>query len=190
MIQLELKYAHWSTHFKLLRFLTAKIVWEGHDTLSDEEEYLLIQIYSLLDSNSNYDFVVNFRPKLIRLSHLYQIYIKRKKFPNSIKEIFEQESILLLSQGILPTAHAYFGWANLFNVKRFLRRVYPNDRRVRKIKRFIGVGYKDTGTMKNIAEDCSPSWQEVAAVDLGLPPPLKETDPAYSLILNDWDAFG
>lgn len=188
---MELKYCHWSTHFTILKFLTAKIVWEGHDTLSQEEEFLLVQIYSLLDSNTNYDFVINFRPKLIKLSHLFHIYIRsRNRIFEGSKQVFQQEAELLLRQGVLPSAHAYFGWANLFNVKRFLRVTYPNNKRDRRIKRFIGVGYKDKGTMKNIAEDCSPSWQEVAAVDLGLPPPLKETDPIYELILTNWEAFG
>jgi hypothetical protein len=187
MQHLRLVNIHWSFQTTLLRFLLAKIVWEGYDTLTVEEEFLLIETFDLLDSNTNYDYVRHHRRYLIKVSPIIHYYIncKARTFKGA-QIVFEKKAKLLLDHGILPTAHAYFGWVKLFNVKRYVRGVLPGQRRNKRIKRFIGVGYKDKGTMKNLAFDGSPSWQEVAACELKLPPQSKNYDFTYRLYLTNW----
>jgi hypothetical protein len=46
------------------------------------------------------------------------------------------------------------------------------------------VGYNDIGNMKDIANDNTPSWQEVAALNIPDSPALE--DPIYRLFWTDW----
>jgi hypothetical protein len=65
---------------------------------------------------------------------------------------------------ILPSFNAYFGWRKSTELGRFIgvQNRKLKDRRPRPT-RFIGVGYKDSGTARNVSIDASPSWQEVAS---------------------------
>lgn len=187
MRHLHLVGIHWSSQFTLLKFLLAKVVWEGYQTLTDLEEFLLVETYASLDLNTNFDFVKYKRGKLIKLSTIINYYNHCKaQNLNGAQHIFTNKAKLLLAQGVLPSSHAYFGWAKLFNVNRFVRSISPRERSRKRAKRFIGVGYKDKGTMKNPATDSTPAWQDVAAVDLKLPPPASETDRAYKLYWTNW----
>jgi hypothetical protein len=59
--------------------------------------------------------------------------------------------------------NAYFGKVKQNPPPSLLRKRTPQQvRKIRNRKKFIGVGYKDHGNMKNKAVDGSPSWQEVA----------------------------
>jgi len=188
MTRLELKGTHWSKLFTVVRFLLGKVVYEGHGTLSQEEEFLLLEAYTLLDLCANYDFVIHKRGQLIKLSTLINYYnLCRLQTFEGAQVVFVNKAKILQRLGVLPTAHAYFGWANLFNVSRFVRRVNPErPRRVKRQKRFLGVGYRDKGTMKNMATDSSPSWQEVANARIE-PPTSEERDlVTYNLYWTNW----
>jgi hypothetical protein len=69
-----------------------------------------------------------------------------------------------LPKELLPSPHAYFGMKG----NRDLRTSYTllfNDAilpKKAKSKRYIGVGYKDKGSCRDVAFDSSPHWKEVA----------------------------
>lgn len=71
----------------------------------------------------------------------------------------------------------------IFNVKRFLKRVNRNLQKYPPRPRFIGVGYKDYGDRRDPSYDGSPSWQEVAS---SLPPETSSTK-RRSLFIDDLD---
>jgi len=50
-------------------------------------------------------------------------------------------------------------------IRSFVLRARSYKRRRFPPKRYIGVGYRDKGSRKNLAYDGSPSWQEVASAD-------------------------
>jgi hypothetical protein len=66
---------------------------------------------------------------------------------------------------ILPTQSSYFGLKGNRNIRQSFRIDFNDTMSPKPVKqkRFIGVGYRDKGTRRNIAHDGSPSWQEVAS---------------------------
>lgn len=87
--------------------------------------------------------------------------------------------------------NSYFGRRNQNPPPSLLRKRNRNNaKNFRNRKRFLGVGYKDHGTMKNIATDGSPTWQEVA-MDERFREPIEqmEYDPHLEAIYKRFRRF-
>lgn len=83
---------------------------------------------------------------------------------------------------------AYFGKKLIKPNECLLRKRTPNSRNAsRSRRRFIGVGYKDHGTMKNIAEDGTPHWKEVSAAQI--PDPRKIRPAARRILKLNYGRF-
>jgi hypothetical protein len=52
-------------------------------------------------------------------------------------------------------------------------------------KRYIGVGYKDKGSKRDLAKDASPNWQEVAATSALLSREKEEDPISYKIRTTD-----
>jgi hypothetical protein len=72
---------------------------------------------------------------------------------------------------------AYFGKKLLNPPKSLLRKRSPYSNKSRAIrKKYIGVGYKDHGTMRNDAIDGSPHWKEVSSQNFEEHPPIRKEE--------------
>jgi hypothetical protein len=71
--------------------------------------------------------------------------------------------MIVLRQENLGLGHDYFGNYSKIGDKSLLVRSPARKRKYRVPKRYIGVGYRDKGNMKNKAEDGTPCWQEVCS---------------------------
>jgi hypothetical protein len=86
-----------------------------------------------------------------------QIDSPSKNLSGSIEAIFQWKRCFLLSP------HSYFGRRKQSNVDCVLRRKNRSLHKPSRQKRWMGVGYKDSGTYRDVAIDGSPTWQEVAS---------------------------
>lgn len=183
---MHLKNIHWSKLHTVLVSLVAKAVYEGFSALSQTDLFVLTHTFSRLSEETNYDYVITRRLQLIRLSPICKIIIADKAFVklSHLTETLRQEKIGLLNRDAIPTAHSYFGNFAQLKTEELVSEV---SLRYSKLppKRFIGVGYKDIGNMKDLAYDGSPSWQEVAAANLQ-DTSLRATSFTYHLILTNW----
>jgi hypothetical protein len=149
--------------FKTLRFLLSKFAVEQVPRFTCEETALLYYCYDRCRLESD----PSFRRIWLSLAGeaLQNLFLwfsgKLKVEPNqSIREV----ALVYQRLGYLVTAHAYYGWLNtvgalsgaLRSINRALRKKAPP-------KKWMGVGYRDTGTARDPATDASPTWQEVAA---------------------------
>lgn len=177
---LELKNIHWSKLHYIVRMLLAKVVYEGLESLSEIEYFLLFNGFERLLNETNYDYVNTRRMQLLRLHPLFYKCNHCKNSPEVSNAHLPKEAGLLVNRGDLSGPHAYFGWVSCFNVKQYVRSVSSNSRKIKRVKRFIGVGYKDKGNMKIPHLDGTPSWQEVAGIELDLP--QRSPDDEFSYI--------
>lgn len=189
MRPLSLKHRHWAERFHVLQFILGKVHWVGYNSLTQEELFLISATEAVLDECDNYDFVLTRKANLTKLANYIRIMnhcISLEKLTKKAQDL-KPEGNFLVKRGLLPTSHEFFGWYKLFDIKRYVRKQSQKDNRQRARRRFIGVGYKDKGTMKNLAEDGTPSWQEVAtAGNRQESISRKETDFRYKLLWTEW----
>jgi len=128
---------------------------------SMELTYLFLRLFDEVDEV----FIERYRKLICELKQVTTFLLD---FNNSPEMNANMASIFLHSyDSELKLHNAYFGKRNLDPPKCLLRKRSPNSgKNYRARKRFLGVGYKDHGTMKNMAYDGSPSWQEVSAANL------------------------
>jgi hypothetical protein len=153
-----------SKRITILRFLLAKMVYDS-DGLGLDEFLVVYDLFMYADGKSAND--QTFREKygdwLFTVSELLQQMSDCRTFP--IRP--NRESRELLGKGLnplLPSQHAYFGYKKQPRISNSFRIQFRNPLITPKAyppKRFIGVGYRDKGHLKNKAVDGSPSWQEV-----------------------------
>jgi len=148
----------------LLRFLLAKLVY-GVDGLSLEEYLCLYHLFYDLTEEKSKDlfFLSKYAAWLERVELLMRKMAGNKIFPvipqDETKKIIER---LLVEY--LPSPRAYFGLSGQRELRQSFRLVLNDTLMPRKAlpQRFIGVGYKDKGTCRDLAFDGNPSWQTVA----------------------------
>jgi hypothetical protein len=143
------------------KFLLSKIVYEGEESLEEWERLLIFDHIAILSSTRDYCFKrkhqkfinqTSFIPTLIQQFH-------EKRNQTTCFEIF----LKTMFPGYLLSPHAYFGWKENHKSENWLKVINRQLRSSPPPKRFIGVGYQDKGTCRDISKDSSPSWQEVAS---------------------------
>lgn len=148
----------------LLRFLLAKVVY-GLDGLSLEEYLGLYHLFYDLTESKSKDlfFLSKYQPWLERVEVVLRKMAGTKIFPvipqDETKKIIEK-----LLEEHLPTPRAFYGLSGQRELRQSFRLVLNDTLMPRKVlpQRFIGVGYKDKGTRRDLALDGNPSWQTVA----------------------------
>jgi len=161
----SLRNVNLGTRLLLVKVCLTKIALEGVESLSDEEIAVLFLCWTGLQSVRDPTWSQYFASWYIQVSSTIDLLARcfndrRKVQPSWVQEMCQ----FLREREFLLSSHAYFGWTELFEVKSFLRltnRQWKQDRT--RPKRYIGVGYKDSGTKRDSAFDGSPSWQEVAS---------------------------
>lgn len=144
----------------VLRFLLGKLRWEG--TLSMEDYLVLFELYYLVREERDPHFLAKYEKSLSDLTELLGEMVDFRTFPVRVR--WNEEDLEVNPLQLIPTASSYFGMRG----QRVIRESYCIQLNRRLLpqrlppKRFIGVGYRDKGTLKNLAYDGSPHWKEVA----------------------------
>ena len=147
------------------KYLLSKLVYEGKDSLSSEEEFILPLLHDKLSCCKDRGWVdkyFNWFEHTKRIYSYFTLYQRnRDKFPWS-QEVIENPHF----KGCLFSACAFFGRRSFLNVRMVLRKINLRLKKPPRPRNRIGVGYRDHGTARDVALDGSPSWQEVAAAHL------------------------
>jgi len=144
----------------LMRFLLAKLVYSS-EGLSIEEFLCLFHIYFDLTEMKDPLFLSKYQFFLERVGTLLDEISGIQTFPVQALTDAEVDNDFFL--GYFPSKREYYGLCGQRDLRRSFRFVL-NDTLVPQKRlpvRYIGVGYKDKGTCRNLAEDGSPGWKEV-----------------------------
>ena len=153
-----------SESLKMIKFLTAKVIYE-QKLLNNKELLIFIEAWDKISHSKDMNFRRSNIKELVKLNR-YQTYIIRARrmkvnVPLVLNNIFN-----MFGKSDLVSKHAYYGWKKTFSLSSFVHRM---NRRLKKNPRpqpYIGVGYRDQGTCRDLSTDASPSWQEVASIQV------------------------
>jgi len=147
------------------KFLLSKLVYDGKDSLSEQEIFALHLLHEKLSRCTDRGWVEKYFNWFESTKRLFQYFTQyqraRDKFPWS-QQVVENP---FFSDG-LYSACAFFGRRTFLNVRMVLRKINLRLKKPPRPPNRIGVGYRDHGTARDVALDGSPSWQEVAAAHL------------------------
>jgi hypothetical protein len=150
-------------YFERYKFLLLKIIAEPEQPT--ENEVLELTLLKLrLDDEADVCFIRAHKVILRDLELLYDVFKnKRSPLSHQDKQLRALSLIDSYSMKVKP-GRAYFGKKVQAPSRCLLRtRLSTNEKPKRFRRRYFGVGYKDHGTMRNIAKDGSPHWKEVCS---------------------------
>lgn len=158
------KFRNGTKRITILRFLTAKAIYEDIDV--DE----VAVCYELLDQclekcAADANFAVKYYQWLITVDKFCKQAFRGNKFPRNIsKGVAEQNNWLI---PYLPSKRGFARlkgekFENSYKVIIRNPEAFPPKKIPTKV---IGVGYRDKGHRRDIALDGSPSWEEIAQRD-------------------------
>jgi hypothetical protein len=155
-----------SKRITIYRFILAKIVHDP-DGLGIEDLLALFELNVYLDRKSQTD--EQFHEKYHLWLNTIDTFIEKlsqfKVFPIRLGQI-DKLNLEKALVPFLPSSRAYFGYKKQPRIYDSYRILLRNPLKAPKklpSKRYIGVGYRDKGSLKNTAIDGSPHWKEVAA---------------------------
>jgi hypothetical protein len=172
----------------VFRYLLAKVAFDP-EGLSLDGYLALMDLYMKLVEHKDPNFqnkyggwLITIQPFLVKLSGA-------QVFPVVILDKKNQEELGSHLQPFLPSPRAYFGMKENVNMRNCYRLVVNNPLKpLKKLppKRYIGVGYKDHGALKDRARDGSPDWREVAMVNYASELQLEESlFPGLEKVLHE-----
>ena len=168
MALLEVKYSRKVKRVTLQRFLVTKVVIETEKVKLPEEILVLYdnQLWLEKKCSSDPDFKKKFGSSLEVLSKiLKEINFSRGLSLQTLRLVSQKlrnqmEGFLIPLRNYQSTKSRFSG---LFQLRAAQQPGVP--KKSLPPKRQIGIGYRDKGTLKDLAKDGSPSWQEVASRD-------------------------
>lgn len=152
-----------SAFLSLRHLLSERLIWKSEES---EEPWVFLVLYEAMEI-LNQGRYLQYRSQLglrwialIRLWELYQVKRTGKLDSSQVKQVS------LLASQFLPSSHAFFGMEN--SSRKLWQFIRENDllKPRTKPQAFVGVGYKDKGSRRNVARDGSPSWKDVASAHL------------------------
>lgn len=166
---------NWSTVYKALVAILCRSVFEPEEIPSAQEICFVRDAVCFLYFSSSVDFAASGKKYLINI-----LYSNNYKKPDNL-EVFEASEEIrcmpsffvanLQCRKAFPSARDYFG--NLKNNLSLMKQVYKikrSEKRRKRVKRFIGVGYRDKGHLKIKSFDGTPGWQNLVSLKpQGLP---------------------
>lgn len=173
----ELRYQNGVNRMKILRYLFAKLVWG--EPLHLDEFLVLWDLWYKLDQQRLKDdqFFKRWGETLSRFNATLEELVSIEIFPVILDHASREELETFLG-GSVYSYRAFVGlksevsstWQlRVGNPLAYPKRLPPERR--------IGVGYKDKGTARNLAEDGTPSWQEVTMDRSSRTPLLEKNSP-------------
>lgn len=149
----------------VFRFLTAKLLYE-EEGLHLDEYIVLFELYYSLYTSEDPGFVRKYRKWFERTQPFFDDLTKAKSFPVRLeKSSHTEQAYQEFLSPVIPTKRSYFGLRGQKNLRQSYSLKLNSALPVQKIppKSYIGVGYRDKGSRKDVARDGSPAWQEVAS---------------------------
>lgn len=161
----SLKGANTKDLYRRYKYLLTDLIATGREVQTDE----LIELTYLKDrlfNEANVHWIHSRCDDLRNLSSLQDILISGPRFGLSPSELCKGQ--IKLRRMNINVGCSYFGQKYNVPPKSLLvvRSPYRKRTRAPRAKKFIGVGYRDQGNMKNLAIDGSPSWKEVSSYEL------------------------
>lgn len=145
----------------VLRYLLGKLFWE--ESLGLDEYVILFELFASLESDRDPCFQKKYRDSLAAVHELLLEIRDERTFPLQVEWLVERETIRR-DNLVIPSQRSFFGMKGQKGLRSSYRLVLQRHviPQRAKPKSFIGVGYRDKGTLRNPAVDGSPSWQEVS----------------------------
>lgn len=149
----------------LVKLLISKLVWEPEEGLHLDEFIVLTSLWFdfMLKLELDKEFHSKWEKDLSDSHWLLEDLSEAIEFPCHLNLKSEKDKMLIKNEcPIILEPNAYFGMKKQLRQKPFsviLRRLLP--KRKAKPKPYVGVGYRDKGSLKNTAKDGSPHWKEV-----------------------------
>jgi hypothetical protein len=141
------------------RFLFSKLVWEEKG-LVDEEVKILFDLYLKFEDLANKDanYAVWVKPLKEAKPIMRKVRVNVSKNQGLRNEFLRVDRSVT---GLILDSHGYFGMKGQERLG--TAKLVQNPPRKRRLppKRFIGVGYKDKGNLRDKSYDGTPSWEEV-----------------------------
>lgn len=163
-LHLSLKGASSSKVFARYKFLLLDIIVRPEQPTEDEVLELYYLKLRLMDE-ADISFIRAHSVVLRDLTLLNDVLIRDNRLTFHQKQ---QQALRLIDsyQMEVKPGNAYYGKKVQAPVPSLLLKRVPSRVRHKRRKRFIGVGYKDHGTMRNIATNGSPDWKEVCSSNI------------------------
>lgn len=143
--------------FNYLRYLVNKIYFT-EVTLSEEEQAIASLLQLELESYRDPSFQKKYASQLRETSFILTFSGYGSILLQSIPEV----AIAFATSDLCVTKWAFYGryhssYSNQFKIEERVRRYrHPTP------SRYVGVGYRDKGSSRNLAIDGTPTWQQVA----------------------------
>lgn len=148
----------------LFRFLTAKLLYETEEGLHLDEFLVLYSLYYDLWDVKDSSFIEKYDDWFQKTQMFFVSLARSQNFPVRLNKEKMDDEFFQSFEPFLPSKQAYFGLKGQRNIRSSfeirLNCSLPPQRI--KPKRFVGVGYRDKGTRRDLAKDGSPAWQEVS----------------------------
>jgi len=147
----------------LLRFLLSKMLY-GVEGLSVEEYLCLFHLYYDLSEITESHFVEKHQSNLDKIELILSKLSDNRIFPLVLSEGSKIQMESLLDR-FLPTRREFFGLVGQRELSTSFRLILSDSLVPRKLppKAYIGVGYKDKGTRRDVSVNGTPGWQEVGS---------------------------
>ena len=144
----------------LLKFLLAKL-WYNDTGISLEEFLLIFHLFYDLAEITEENFLIKNKNFLEVSAKILESISQNRAFPLVNKGYKEA----IAPKG-LPSKREYYGLCGQRDLKQSYKLILNDTLLPCKLapQRYIGVGYKDKGTRRNLATDGNQSWQEVGIV--------------------------
>jgi hypothetical protein len=150
----------------LFRYLLSKLLYDSGGLHLDE--YLcLFELYLQFFESKDPVFISKYGQDLVNITGFIQNLGEQRDFPiHWTRESTSEEIEYAQSFGTLSLTHdGYFGMRGNRDIKSCFRISLEDSLSPQRFppQRFIGVGYRDKGSRRELQIDGSPSWQEVGS---------------------------
>lgn len=171
--------------FTLLRFLLAKMLY-GEGGLSVEDYLCLYHLYFDLSEITESHFLLKNKVHLEKVNSVLSKLSDNRIFP-LILSLESKEAVEQFLGRSLPNQREFFGLLGQRELSRSYRLVLNDSLVPHKLppKAYIGVGYKDKGTRRNVSENGTPGWQEIGSHISNREREAEELDSSTSKSLKD-----
>jgi hypothetical protein len=148
----------------IFRFLLAKLVYEENG-LHLDEFLVLFHLYYNLSEIDDPSFKEKYDNWFFRHTYFFSYLAEAQNFPVRLKVDELREDLIKNLGPVIPTKHSYYGLKGQRGLRQSFEVRLNSSLPVQRIKpkNFIGVGYRDKGTRRDLAKNGNPSWQEVSA---------------------------
>lgn len=149
----------------IFRFLLAKLLYE-EEGLHLDEYIVMYELYYSLSGSTDPSFIQKYKNWFKRTIPMFESVARATSFPVRLKkQSHTEQAYQEFLSPLIPTRRGYYGLKGQRDLRKSWSLKLNSALPVQKIppKAYVGVGYRDKGSRKDVAKDGSPSWQEVSS---------------------------